>query len=47
VQRENADALARWLPGAAVTVFPDSRHGADFQNHRAFVADAGAFLRRA
>ena len=47
VQQENADALARRLPGAVVTMFPDSGHGVVFQNHRAFVADAGAFLRRA
>jgi len=42
----NAYALARLLPGATVTVFPDSGHGVVFQNHDAFVAAARDFLHR-
>lgn len=46
VPPENAAALARHLPTATVTVFPDSGHGVAFQNHRAFVDAARDFLRR-
>ena len=46
VPPENAAALARRLPAATVTVFPDSGHGVAFQNHRAFVDAARDFLRR-
>jgi pimeloyl-ACP methyl ester carboxylesterase len=42
----NATALARRLPGAAVTVYPDSGHGVVFQYHREFVAGARDFLHR-
>jgi pimeloyl-ACP methyl ester carboxylesterase len=42
----NAAELARLLPGAALTVYPDSGHGAVFQNHREFVAAARDFLHR-
>jgi pimeloyl-ACP methyl ester carboxylesterase len=42
----NATALAWRLPGASVTVFPDSGHGVAFQNHRAFVDAARDHLRR-
>ncbi|MFD6443518.1 alpha/beta fold hydrolase [Promicromonospora sp. NPDC060204] len=42
----NATALARRLPGAAVTVYPNSGHGVVFQYHREFVAGARDFLRR-
>lgn len=42
----NATALARQLPTASVTLFPDSGHGVAFQNHRAFVDAARDFLRR-
>ena len=42
----NAYSLARLLPAAAVTVFPDSGHGVVFQNHAAFVEAARDFLRR-
>lgn len=42
----NAIALARRLPGAAVTVYPDSGHGVVFQYHREFVAGARDFLHR-
>jgi pimeloyl-ACP methyl ester carboxylesterase len=42
----NAIALARRLPTATVTVFPDSGHGVAFQNHYAFVSAARDFLRR-
>jgi pimeloyl-ACP methyl ester carboxylesterase len=42
----NATELARQLPGATVTVYPDSGHGAVFQYHREFVDAARDFLRR-
>lgn len=42
----NAMALARQLPAASVTVYPDSGHGVVFQNHGAFVDAARGFLRR-
>ena len=42
----NASALARQLPAASVTVFPDSGHGVAFQHHRAFVDAARDHLRR-
>ncbi|MBO3731535.1 alpha/beta fold hydrolase [Glycomyces niveus] len=42
----NASALARHLPTATVTMFPDSGHGVAFQNHYAFVDAARDFLRR-
>ncbi|WP_156401832.1 alpha/beta fold hydrolase [Agromyces sp. Soil535] len=41
----NAIELARLLPGATVTVYPDSGHGAVFQYHREFDT-ARDFLRR-
>jgi pimeloyl-ACP methyl ester carboxylesterase len=37
VPSQNATALARHLPTATVTVFPDPGHGVALQNHRAFV----------
>ena len=46
VPAANAAALARQLPTASVTIFPDSGHGVVFQNHRAFVDAARDFLRR-
>ncbi|MFC8800706.1 alpha/beta fold hydrolase [Promicromonospora sp. NPDC057138] len=42
----NAAELARVFPGATVTVYPDSGHGAVFQYHREFVDAARDFLRR-
>lgn len=42
----NATELARLLPGAAVTVYPDAGHGAVFQYHREFVDAARDFLHR-
>jgi pimeloyl-ACP methyl ester carboxylesterase len=45
VPPQNATALARHLPTATVTVFPDSGHGVAFQNHRAFVDAARDFPR--
>ncbi|ANP74303.1 alpha/beta fold hydrolase [Cryobacterium arcticum] len=42
----NAHTLARLVPGATVTVFPDSGHGVVFQNHDAFVAATRDFLYR-
>lgn len=42
----NATALARQLPTATVTMFPDSGHGVASQNHYAFVNAARDFLRR-
>lgn len=46
VPPQNATALARHLPTATVTVFPDSGHGVAFRNHRAFVDAARDFPRR-
>jgi len=46
VPSQNATALARHLPTATVTVFPDSGHGFALQNHRAFVDAARDFPRR-
>lgn len=46
VQPANATALAKQLPTATVTMFPDSGHGVAFQNHYAFVNAARDFLRR-
>jgi pimeloyl-ACP methyl ester carboxylesterase len=46
VPAANATELARVLPGATVTVYPDSGHGAVFQYHREFVDAARDFLRR-
>ena len=40
----NATELAQLLPGARVTVYPDSGHGAVFQYHREFVDAARDFL---
>jgi pimeloyl-ACP methyl ester carboxylesterase len=42
----NATELAQLLPGATVTVYPDSGHGAVFQYHREFVDAARDFLHR-
>jgi pimeloyl-ACP methyl ester carboxylesterase len=42
----NAAALARHLPDATVTVYPDSGHGVAFQHHREFGELARDFLRR-
>ena len=42
----NAYSLARLLPGAIVTIYPDSGHGVVFQNHDAFIALALDFLHR-
>ncbi|MCF4121111.1 alpha/beta hydrolase [Antribacter sp. KLBMP9083] len=42
----NATELARLLPAATVTVYPDSGHGAVFQYHREFVDAARDFLHR-
>jgi pimeloyl-ACP methyl ester carboxylesterase len=46
VPPQNATALARHLPTATVTVFPDSGRGVAFQDHRAFVDAARDFPRR-
>ena len=46
VPAANATELARRLPDATVTVYPDSGHGVVFQNHRAFVDAAREFLQR-
>jgi pimeloyl-ACP methyl ester carboxylesterase len=46
VPPSSAIELARLLPGATVTVYPDSGHGAVFQYHREFAAAARDFLHR-
>lgn len=40
----NLWALARLVPDAPTVIYPDSGHGAPFQNHRAFVATVSDFL---
>jgi pimeloyl-ACP methyl ester carboxylesterase len=40
----NSFALARWLPNAQVSIFPDAGHGGIFQYHRVFVQQALGFL---
>jgi pimeloyl-ACP methyl ester carboxylesterase len=37
--------LARMLPGAQLSIYPDSGHGGIFQHHDLFVAQALGFLR--
>jgi len=41
----NSFELARLLPNAQLSIFPDAGHGAIFQYHAAFVQEALAFLR--
>lgn len=36
--------MARRLPNARLTIYPDSGHGGVFQHHRAFVSEALGFL---
>lgn len=36
--------MARRLPNARLTIYPDSGHGAIFQYHQAFAAEVLAFL---
>jgi pimeloyl-ACP methyl ester carboxylesterase len=44
VPSSNSSDLARRLPNARLTLYPDSGHGGIFQNHDAFVQEALAFL---
>lgn len=41
----NSVELARGLPDARLSIFPDAGHGGIFQYHEAFVQQALAFLR--
>ena len=42
----NSFELARRLPNAQLSIFPDAGHGGIFQHHAAFVQQAFAFLRQ-
>ena len=42
----NSFALARKLPNAQLSIFPDASHGGIFQYHAAFVQQALAFLQQ-
>jgi pimeloyl-ACP methyl ester carboxylesterase len=42
----NSFELARRLPNAQLSIFPDAGHGGIFQHHAAFVQQAVAFLQQ-
>jgi pimeloyl-ACP methyl ester carboxylesterase len=42
----NSFELARRLPKAQLSIFPDAGHGGIFQHHAAFVQQARAFLQQ-
>jgi pimeloyl-ACP methyl ester carboxylesterase len=42
----NSFELARRLPNAQLSIFPDAGHGGIFQYHAAFVQQALAFLQQ-
>src|ERR1700730_15560 len=46
VPLQNSFELARRLPNAQLSIFPDAGHGGIFQHHAAFVAQALAFLQQ-
>jgi pimeloyl-ACP methyl ester carboxylesterase len=46
VPSRNSFELARILPNAQLSIFPDAGHGGIFQYHAAFVAQALAFLQQ-
>ena len=46
VPLSNSFELARRLPNAQLSIFPDAGHGGIFQHHAAFVQQALAFLRQ-
>jgi pimeloyl-ACP methyl ester carboxylesterase len=46
VPSHNSFELARRLPNAQLSIFPDAGHGGIFQHHAAFVAQALTFLRQ-
>ena len=46
VPSRNSFELARRLPNAQLSIFPDAGHGGIFQHHAAFVQQALAFLRQ-
>jgi pimeloyl-ACP methyl ester carboxylesterase len=43
----HSQLLARLLPNARLTIYPDSAHGFLFQHHRQFAIDVHAFLAEA
>ena len=45
VDSAHSTDLARRLPNAQLTIYPNSGHGGVFQHHQTFVPDALAFLR--
>jgi pimeloyl-ACP methyl ester carboxylesterase len=46
VPPSNSYELARRLPKAQLSIFPDAGHGGIFQHHSAFVQQALAFLQQ-
>jgi pimeloyl-ACP methyl ester carboxylesterase len=46
VQPSNSFELARRLPKAQLSIFPDAGHGGIFQHHAAFVQQVLAFLQQ-
>lgn len=46
VPTSNSADLARRLPNAQLTIYPDAGHGGIFQNHAEFVQEAVAFLEK-
>ena len=47
VPTSNSRDLAKRLPNARLTIYPDAGHGGIFQHHNAFVAEALTFLESA
>jgi pimeloyl-ACP methyl ester carboxylesterase len=46
VPSSNSFELARTLPKAQLSIFPDAGHGGIFQHHTTFVQQALAFLQQ-
>jgi pimeloyl-ACP methyl ester carboxylesterase len=46
VPSHNSFELARKLPNAQLSIFPDAGHGGIFQHHATFVAQSLAFLQQ-
>jgi len=44
VPTQNSTDLARRLPNATLTIYPDAGHGGIFQHHDSFVPEALDFL---
>jgi pimeloyl-ACP methyl ester carboxylesterase len=46
VPSSNSFELARRLPNAQLSIFPDAGHGGIFQHHATFVSQAIAFFQQ-